>query len=84
MIYVEICVGSSCHLSKSEEIIALFQQAVEEKHLEGDVILIGCFCLGKCNRQGVSVAVNDEVHTGITKENFEAFFQNEIMAKIEG
>jgi NADH:ubiquinone oxidoreductase subunit E len=45
---------------------------------------MGCFCLGKCNRQGVSVAVNDEVHTGITKENFEAFFQNEIIAKIEG
>ena len=31
---VQICVGSSCHIKGSPEIVKLLQQAVEEYHLE--------------------------------------------------
>ena len=37
MIFVEICVGSSCHLKGSEQIVELFQKAIAEHHLENDV-----------------------------------------------
>lgn len=79
MMIVQICVGSSCHLKGSEEIVALLQKALEDNHLENDVTLAGSFCSGKCNRNGVTVTVNDEVCTGITKENFKDFFEEKIL-----
>ena len=80
---VQICVGSSCHLKGSPEIVELLQNAVEEHHLEDEVVLTGSFCIGKCNRVGVTVQVDDEVHVGITRENFRDFFQKNILDVIE-
>ena len=83
MVFVQICVGSSCHLKGSPEIVALLQKAVEEHHLEGEVVLSGSFCIGKCNRVGVTVQVNDDIHVGVTTENFREFFKNNILDVVE-
>ncbi|MBQ8799791.1 MAG: NAD(P)H-dependent oxidoreductase subunit E [Lachnospiraceae bacterium] len=71
---VQVCVGSSCHLKGSEEIVEPFQKAVEAHHLEQEITLVGSFCIGKCNRIGVTVQVDDDVYTGITREIFQEFF----------
>ena len=81
---VQICVGSSCHLKGSAAIIELMQKAVEEHGIADDVTLTGSFCMGVCNRIGVTIAVDDEVHTGITVENFREFFNEKILRKIKG
>lgn len=81
---VQICVGSSCHLKGSSDIIELFQTAVAEGKLEDEIVLAGSFCIGKCNRVGVTVQVDDEVHVGITKENFKKFFNDHVLSKLEG
>lgn len=81
---VQICVGSSCHLKGSSDIIELFQIAVAEGKLEDEIVLAGSFCIGKCNRVGVTVQVDDEVHVGITKENFKEFFNDHVLSKLEG
>ena len=78
---IQICVGSSCHLKGSPEIVELLQKSVEEYHLENDVTLSGSFCIGKCNREGVTVQVDDDVHVGITKENFKEFFTEQVLKK---
>ena len=83
MIVVQSCVGSSCHLKGSQDIVELLQQALAEHHLEDDVVLSGSFCIGKCNRVGVTVQVDDEVHVGITRENFRDFFKNNILDVIQ-
>ena len=83
MLFVQICVGSSCHLKGSAEIVELFERAVQEYQLEGEVVLSGSFCIGKCNRIGVTVQINDDIHTGITRENFREFFQKNILDVIE-
>jgi NADH:ubiquinone oxidoreductase subunit E len=83
MLFVQVCVGSSCHLKGSYEIVELFESAIKEHHIEDDVVLSGSFCIGKCNRVGVTVQVNDDVHVGITKENFREFFRENILAVIE-
>ena len=83
MIVVQICVGSSCHLKGSEEIVALFEKAVEEFQLDGEVALTGSFCIGKCNRIGVTVQVDDQIHVGVTREGFKDFFAAHILAKLE-
>lgn len=79
MVIVQVCVGSSCHLKGAPEIIELLQKAVEENHLEDEVVLTGSFCTGKCNRVGVTISVNDVVHTGVTKENFKEFWKEKII-----
>ena len=83
MLVVQICVGSSCHLKGSQQIVELMQKAVEEHNLDGDVVLVGSFCVGKCNREGVTVQVNDDVHVGITPQNFKEFFTQYILNVIE-
>ena len=83
MVFVQVCVGSSCHLKGSQDIVELLQKAIEEYHIEDDIVLNGSFCIGQCNRVGVTIQVNDDVHTGITIENFSEFFKNNILALIE-
>ena len=80
---IQVCVGSSCHLKGSPEIVELLQKAVEEYHLEDEVTLTGSFCIGKCNRVGVTIQVDDDIHVGITKENFKEFLQENILNKLE-
>lgn len=80
---IQICVGSSCHIKGSAEIVELLKQAVAKNNLDGDITLAGSFCVGKCNRIGVTVQIDDSIHTGITSENFEEFFQNNVLAVLE-
>ena len=84
MLIVQICVGSSCHLKGSQEIVELLENAVKEHHIEDDVVLSGSFCIGQCNRVGVTVQVNDDVHVGVTRENFKEFFTTNILNVIKG
>ena len=82
MLIVQICVGSSCFLKGSQEIIEMLQNAIAEHHIEDEVVLNGSFCIGQCNRVGVTIQVNDDIHVGITRENFKEFFKTHILDAI--
>ncbi len=84
MMIVQICVGSSCHLKGSAELVELLEQALAEHHIEDEVTMAGSLCIGKCNRVGVTVQVDDDVHVGINRENFKEFFTNHILNVIKG
>ncbi len=79
---IHICVGSSCHLKGSEEIVRLFQNKIEEKHLEDKITLVGSFCIEKCNREGVTVQVDEDVFTGITPNTFHDFFAQNVLSRL--
>ena len=64
-----------------KNVLELLQKAVEQNHLEDEITLAGSFCIGKCNRVGVTLQVDDDVHVGITKENFKEFFQENVLTK---
>ncbi len=83
MLFVQVCVGSSCHLKGSQDIVELLEHAIEQYGIEDEVVLSGSFCIGKCNRVGVTVQINDDVHVGVTKENFRDFFKKNILEVIE-
>ena len=74
--------GSSCFLKGSQDIIEMLQAAIEEHKIEDEVVLNGSFCIGQCNRVGVTIQVNDDVHVGITRENFKEFFKTHILDAI--
>ncbi len=80
---IRICVGSSCHLKGSPEIVELLQNAVKENNLENEITLAGSFCIGKCNRDGVTVQVDEEIYAGITKEEFKEFWKDKVLAVLE-
>ena len=83
MVFVQVCVGSSCHVRGSAEIVELMEQAIAEHQLVDDVVLSGSFCIGKCNRIGVTVQVNDDIHVGVTRDNFREFFKKNILEVVE-
>ena len=80
---IQVCVGSSCYLKGSQEIVEMLQDAMTEHQIENEITLIGALCIGKCNRVGVTVQVDDNIHTGITKENFKEFFTEHILNRIK-
>ncbi|MEE0732146.1 MAG: (2Fe-2S) ferredoxin domain-containing protein [Acutalibacteraceae bacterium] len=77
---VYVCVGSSCHLRGSYDIIQLMKDRLKKNGLEDNVELSAAFCLGKCT-QGVSVKVDDEIICGVSKENFDEVFNQYILKK---
>ena len=79
---ITVCIGSSCHIKGAPDIVAMLQKAVEENHLENDITLCGSFCQGKCNRVGVTIQVDDDIYSGVTREGFDAFFKEKILAKL--
>ena len=80
---IQVCVGSSCHLKGSMDIVGLLKKAIEDNHLERDVTLAGSFCTGRCNRNGVTITVDDDVYPGVTKEGFRDFFQEKVLANLK-
>lgn len=70
-------------LKARQDIVEMFKAEIENRHLEDEIILAGSFCLGKCNRVGVTVSVNDDVYVGITKEGFAEFFKEHVLPLVD-
>lgn len=80
---ISVCIGSACHLKGSYKIISQLKEKITQHHLENDVAVNASFCLGECSSDGVSVKIDDNVVTGVTLENFEQFFEHNILAAIK-
>ena len=78
---IYICVGSSCHIKGSYNIIQLMKEAIETHHLEEKVNLSAAFCLGRCT-DGVTVKIDDEIICGLSAESFPDFFDQYILSKM--
>lgn len=83
MVFVQVCVGSSCHLKGSETVVELMKKSIEQYSLSDDIVLSGSFCIGKCNRSGVTIQVDDDIFTGINAENFNDFFEKNILRAVK-
>jgi NADH:ubiquinone oxidoreductase subunit E len=57
---VEICVGSSCHLKGSHEVVERMKSFIAEQNLTEEIRLRGSFCLGHCT-EGVSVKIDGKL-----------------------
>ena len=80
MIKITVCIGSSCHIKGSRQVVEQLQNLVAENNLGDKVDLGGTFCLGKC-QQGVCVMVNDTFHS-VSPETVGEFFAAEVLAKV--
>lgn len=67
----------------SHDLVELFTKEIENRKLDAEVTLAGCFCTGRCNRDGVTIVIDGETYTGITKEAFNSFFEKNVLAKLD-
>lgn len=81
MVTIHVCIGSSCHLKGSYNLINAFQQAIEENKLNDKVEVRGTFCLGHCG-ENVSCKV-DEEYFGVSPETANDFFRSNVMPKVK-
>ncbi|WP_294562493.1 (2Fe-2S) ferredoxin domain-containing protein [uncultured Traorella sp.] len=65
---IEICVGSSCFVKGSNELVEKLKKYLEENHLEDKVQLKGAFCMGQCAK-GLGVRVDGKLLEGVTLAN---------------
>lgn len=77
---VTICIGSSCHLKGSRQVVEQFQKLVSDNELQEKIELAGSFCMGDC-QNGVCVKINENKYS-VTPENAKVFFENEVMKRI--
>ena len=81
MLKITVCIGSSCHIKGSRQVVEQLQYLIAENKLGDKVELGGTFCMGKC-QQGVCVTVDDAFHS-VSPDTVEAFFAREVLAKVK-
>lgn len=75
-----VCVGSSCHLRGSRQVVERLRKLIEENKLEVSIEFSGIFCLNRCQADRVSVKL-DGKYFSLLPEEVDSFFQDEIMSK---
>lgn len=77
---ITVCIGSSCHIKGSRQVVEQLQKLIAENNISDKVEINGTFCMGKC-QQGVCVTADDNFYS-VTPESAEEFFRTEILAKV--
>lgn len=77
---VVVCIGSSCHVKGSRQVVEGLQSLISENNLGDKVELAGTFCLGRC-QEGVCVTIDDHFFS-VAPDTVEDFFNNNIKAKV--
>ena len=77
---VTVCIGSSCHIKGSRQVVEELQHLIDDAGLEDKVELGGTFCMGRC-QEGVCVTVDGEFHS-VSPDNVKEFFEKEVKGKV--
>lgn len=81
MIELSVCIGSSCHLKGSYNIIRTFEQLIEAQNLHDQLELKAQFCMQQC-QNGVSVSVADKIYS-VSPETAKSFFDSTIVPLVK-
>lgn len=74
---VLICIGSSCHVRGSKDVIETFTRLTKEHGDVEDIELSGSFCMGACSK-GVSVKIGENIYH-VKPGDAEDFFHEVIL-----
>ncbi|MBP3308703.1 MAG: (2Fe-2S) ferredoxin domain-containing protein [Clostridia bacterium] len=80
MLKITVCIGSSCHIKGSRQVVEQLQYLISKNELSDKVELGGTFCMGKC-QMGVCVTVNDSFYS-VTPDSVEEFFTKEVLTRV--
>ena len=74
-----VCIGSSCHIKGSRQVVKQLQQLINANNLSDKVELSGTFCIGRC-QEGVCVTVDGEFFS-VSPESATEFFNKNILTR---
>ena len=77
---VTVCIGSSCHIKGSRQVVGQLQKLIADNQLGDKVELGGTFCMGNCQK-GVCVTVDGEFFS-VTPDTVEEFFLKNVKEKV--
>ena len=77
---ITVCIGSSCHIKGSRQVVEQLQDLIRDNNLGDKVELAGTFCMGKC-QQGVCVTADGEFFS-VSPETVDEFFEKNVKGKI--
>ncbi len=78
---VTVCIGSSCHIKGSRQVVERLQYLISHNGLDDKVELAGTFCMGKC-QYGVCVTVDDNFYS-VTPETTDEFFDKNVKGALK-
>ena len=87
---ITVCIGSSCHIKGSRQVVERLQALIRENSLgdkvdlsgtfSDEVELAGTFCMGKC-QQGVCVTADGEFFS-VSPESVDTFFAENVLGRV--
>lgn len=77
---VTVCIGSSCHIKGSRQVVEQLQELIAKNDLGDKVELAGAFCMGRC-QEGVCATVDGEFFS-VSPDTVNDFFEQNIRAKV--
>lgn len=75
---IYVCIGSSCHLRGSYDVIKKLESIIKERSLEDKMEIKASFCLNHCST-GVTMKVNDQFIENVSPDNIEEKFEKEVL-----
>lgn len=82
MIEVKVCVGSSCHIKGSYQVVTTFKQLIDSQGLGDKISLKASFCMGRC-MSGISVTVDDMPIENVGFSNAAEIFNTQILPLVK-
>ena len=89
---VVVCIGSSCHLKGSRDVIQILERNIALNGLKDQVNLRGSFCMGRCQGGGttptgyasesLSSVTVDGKDFSVSPSTTEEFFNREILGRM--
>ena len=77
---ITVCIGSSCHIKGSRQVVEQLQYLIKEHNLGDKVELAGTFCMGKC-QQGVCVTIDKDFFS-VSPDTVCRFLDTEVRARL--
>jgi len=78
---ITVCIGSSCHLKGSRQIVEELQYLISENNLKEEIDLSGTFCMGNC-QNGVCVTIDDQLFS-LSPATTTDFFNKEVLTRVK-
>lgn len=78
MIEVTVCVGSSCHIKGSRNLIQVLNRLIQEYQIGDRVMLKGSFCLERC-ADGFNWKIGDELFSCKDVDEAEEIFRQKVI-----
>lgn len=81
MVDISVCVGSSCHLKGSHDIIEEFKRLISLHNAQSEINLLASFCTGNCTN-GVCISINDEKIINMSADKVKNVFNEKVLPLI--